>query len=64
VKLNDRISVYTMSEVEKISGEAGSYEVDVKLNPRYVNDKCTGCNACTEACPVEIPNDSNINVSM
>jgi quinone-modifying oxidoreductase subunit QmoA len=59
VKLNDRISVYTMSEVEKISGQAGSYEVDVKLNPRYINDKCTGCNACTEACPVEIPNDFN-----
>ncbi|GBE40384.1 dihydrolipoamide dehydrogenase [bacterium BMS3Bbin09] len=59
VKLNDRISVYTMSEVEKISGQAGSYEVDVKLKPRYINDKCTGCNACTEACPVEIPNDFN-----
>lgn len=59
VKLNDRISVMTMTEVENISGSAGSYEVDVKLNPRYVNDKCTGCNACTEACPVEIPNDFN-----
>lgn len=59
VKLNDRISVYTLAEVDKISGEAGSYEVDVKLNPRYINDKCTGCNACTEACPVEIPNDFN-----
>jgi quinone-modifying oxidoreductase subunit QmoA len=59
VKLNDRISVMTMAEVENISGQAGSYEVDVKLNPRYVNDKCTGCNACTEACPVEIPNDFN-----
>lgn len=59
VKLNDRISVITLAEVEKISGQAGSYEVDVKLNPRYVNEKCTGCNACTEACPVEIPNDFN-----
>jgi quinone-modifying oxidoreductase subunit QmoA len=59
VKLNDRISVMTLAEVEKISGQPGSYEVDVKLNPRYVNDKCTGCNACTEACPVEIPNDFN-----
>ncbi len=59
VKLNDRISVYTMANVEKISGQAGSYEVDVKLNPRHVNEKCTGCNKCTEACPVEIPNDFN-----
>lgn len=59
VKLNNRISFMTLAEVEKISGQPGSYEVDVKLNPRYVNDKCTGCNACTEACPVEIPNDYN-----
>jgi quinone-modifying oxidoreductase subunit QmoA len=59
VKLNPRISVYSLAEVENISGQAGSYEVDVKLNPRYVNDKCTGCNACTEACPVEVPNDFN-----
>ena len=59
VKLNDRISVYSLAEVENVSGQAGSYEVNVKLNPRYVNDKCTGCNACTEACPVEVPNDFN-----
>jgi quinone-modifying oxidoreductase subunit QmoA len=59
VKLNPRISFYTLAEVEKISGQPGSYEVDVKLSPRYINDKCTGCNACTEACPVEVPNDYN-----
>lgn len=59
VKLNDRISCYTLAEVENISGQAGRYEVSVKLTPRYVNDKCTGCNACTVACPVEVPNDFN-----
>jgi quinone-modifying oxidoreductase subunit QmoA len=59
VKLNPRISFYTLAEVDKISGQPGSYEVDIKLKPRYINDKCTGCNACTEACPVEVPNDFN-----
>ncbi len=59
VKLNPRISYFTMAEVRNVSGQAGSYEVDVQLNPRYVNEKCTGCNACTEACPVETPNDFN-----
>ena len=59
VKLNPRISFYTLAEVDKISGQPGSYEVDIRLKPRYINDKCTGCNACTEACPVEVPNDFN-----
>ncbi len=59
IKFNDRISHYTMADVENISGQPGSYSVTVKLNPRYVNDRCTGCNACTEACPVEVPNDVN-----
>ena len=59
VKLNPRISFYTLAEVDRISGQPGSYEVDIRLKPRYINDKCTGCNACTEACPVEVPNDFN-----
>lgn len=62
VKLNDRISFYTLAEVENISGQPGSYEVSVKLTPRHVNDKCTGCNACAEACPVEVPNDFNLGM--
>ena len=59
VKLNPRISFYTFAEVDRISGQPGSYEVDISLKPRYINDKCTGCNACAEACPVEVPNDFN-----
>jgi quinone-modifying oxidoreductase subunit QmoA len=59
IKFNPRIKFYTLAEVDNISGQPGSYDVTVKLNPRYVNDKCVGCNACTEACPVEVPNDVN-----
>ena len=59
IKLNPRISFYTLAEVDRISGQPGGYEVDIRLKPRYINDKCTGCNACTEACPVEVPNDFN-----
>jgi len=59
IKNSADISFYTMAEVEKISGEEGNYDVTIKLKPRYVNDKCVGCNACTEACPVEIPNEFN-----
>jgi quinone-modifying oxidoreductase subunit QmoA len=59
VKFNPRISFYTLAEVEGITGSPGNYDVSIKISPRYVSDKCVGCNACTEACPVEVPNDSN-----
>jgi quinone-modifying oxidoreductase subunit QmoA len=59
IKANPRIKVYTLAEVENISGKEGDYNVTVKLNPRLVNDSCTACNKCAEVCPVERPNDFN-----
>jgi quinone-modifying oxidoreductase subunit QmoA len=59
LKFSPRVSFYTLAEVQNIAGQPGNYTVTVKLNPRYVNDKCVGCNACTEACPVEVSNDFN-----
>ena len=62
IRFNPRVTFFTLADVENISGRPGSYNVSVKLNPRYVNDKCVGCNACTEACPVEVPNDFNFDL--
>lgn len=62
MKQNGDIAFHTLAEVEKISGDEGNFDVTVKLNPRFVNDKCVGCNACTEACPVEIPNPFNFGL--
>lgn len=59
IRFNPRITCYTLAEIENISGQPGNYNVTVKLNPRYIDDKCTACNACAEACPVEVPNDFN-----
>lgn len=59
IKNNPDITFYTLAEVTGISGTAGSFQVTVNLNPRYVNDKCVACNKCAEVCPVERPNDFN-----
>jgi quinone-modifying oxidoreductase subunit QmoA len=56
IKNNADITIYTLAEVESISGQEGNFNVTVKLSPRFVNDKCTACNACNEVCPVEMPN--------
>ncbi|MCP4669016.1 MAG: CoB--CoM heterodisulfide reductase iron-sulfur subunit A family protein, partial [Deltaproteobacteria bacterium] len=51
--------LFTMAEVEGISGEEGNFDVTVTLNPRYVNEKCTGCGKCAEACTMEVENPFN-----
>ncbi len=62
LKANPRVTIFTMAEVENISGKEGDYEVAVKLTPRMVNDNCTACNKCAEVCPVERPNDLNFGM--
>jgi quinone-modifying oxidoreductase subunit QmoA len=59
---NPRVRLFTMAEVEGISGEEGNFDVVVKLNPRYVNEKCTACGKCAEACTMEIENPFNFGM--
>jgi quinone-modifying oxidoreductase, subunit QmoA len=63
IKNNGQIKIYTMAEVEKISGAEGNFDVTIKTQPRFVNEKCTGCNKCTEACPEERSNDFDFGMS-
>ncbi|MBF0530443.1 MAG: CoB--CoM heterodisulfide reductase iron-sulfur subunit A family protein [Deltaproteobacteria bacterium] len=56
MKNNSNIRFFTMAEVESISGQEGNFDVAVKIRPRYVNEKCTACGKCAEACSMEIPN--------
>jgi quinone-modifying oxidoreductase, subunit QmoA len=59
IKNNPKIRFYTLAEVESVSGTEGNFDVAIKLRPRYVNEKCTACNKCTEACTMEIDNPFN-----
>ncbi|MFP5212533.1 MAG: FAD-dependent oxidoreductase [Acidobacteriota bacterium] len=63
IRNNPKIRVLTMAEVEAISGEEGNFDVSVQLAPRYVNEKCTGCGKCAEACSMEIDNPFNYGMS-
>ena len=63
IKDNPRITFYTMAEVENISGGPGSYNVTIKVNPRYVNEKCTCCGECENACIAKIPNEFNFEMN-
>jgi len=59
IRPNENVKVMTMSEVQKIDGGPGNFTVTVKTNPTHVNDNCTACNKCAEACPSERPNSFN-----
>ena len=45
------IEILTLSEIQKIEGEAGNFKVTINKKPRYVNEeKCTGCGTCVSNC--------------
>ncbi len=56
VPSNPNITLYTNSEVEKVSGFLGNFEVTINKKPTYVNDNCVACAMCEEKCPVKVPN--------
>ena len=62
MKANPKIRFFTLAEVAGISGKQGDYDVTVKISPRYVNEKCTGCGKCAEACGAEIDNPFNFGM--
>jgi quinone-modifying oxidoreductase subunit QmoA len=58
-RLSPRIRCLTLSEVARISGGPGHYQVTIRRHPRRVNGKCTACGECVAACPVDRPDDYN-----
>jgi quinone-modifying oxidoreductase subunit QmoA len=63
IKNSPLIKFYTLAEVEEIKGEEGNFDVTIKLHPRYVNDKCVGCDACAQACPSYRADDFNFGMN-
>ncbi len=51
------IEIKAFTEVEKVEGFVGNFKVTLREKAKYVRaDRCNGCNACSLACPVEVPN--------
>ena len=49
---NEKITLYTYSEVEQVKGFVGNFKVKIRRKARYVKeDVCTGCGQCMQKCP-------------
>lgn len=55
IRSNHRISYYTGSQVENISGSDGNFTVTIGIEARLINNRCTSCGRCADVCPEERP---------
>lgn len=64
VSRNPKIHLMAYSEVEKVDGYVGNFDVTIRKKSKYViTDKCTGCGECADKCPVAVPNEFDMGLS-
>ncbi len=61
---NENIELLNYSEVHEVLGFLGNFVVKISKKARFVDkDKCIGCGACYEPCPVKVKNEFDYNLS-
>jgi heterodisulfide reductase subunit A len=60
-----KVQVITNADILSVEGFVGNFRVKVRKNPRYViAGNCTGCGECKDACPIEYPNEWDLNLGV
>jgi heterodisulfide reductase subunit A len=55
---HDKVTMFTYSELEEVSGSVGNFKVKIRKKAKHVvADKCTGCGICVEKCPRKVVDD-------
>ncbi len=61
---HDRINIRLSTELIALDGAPGDYTATIRSRPALVDpDRCIGCGACAEACPVSVPDAFNEGLS-
>jgi len=59
------IEIISFADLLSVSGFIGNFRVKIRKNPRYVvAENCTGCGECKDACPIEYPNEWDMNLGV
>jgi heterodisulfide reductase subunit A len=57
------IEIISNADLVKVEGYVGNFKVKIRRNPRYViAERCTGCGECKDVCPIEFPNEWDMNL--
>lgn len=58
------INLVTYSEVDKVEGYVGNFDVTIRKKARSVDMKaCTGCGTCWEKCPTKVASEFEMEMS-
>jgi heterodisulfide reductase subunit A len=59
------IDIISYADLVSVSGFVGNFKVKIKEKPRYIiPDNCTGCGECRQVCPIEYPNEWDVNIGI
>ena len=57
------ITLLTYAELQRVSGDAGSFEVEILQRARKVDHtNCNGCGTCWQKCPEKVPSEYDAGV--
>ncbi len=65
VSRHPNIEIISYAEILSVEGFVGNFKVKIRKNPRYViAENCTGCGECRDVCPIEFPNEWDMNMGV
>jgi heterodisulfide reductase subunit A len=65
VTRHPNIELLMNSEAIALEGDPGKFKLTVRKNPRFIDEEsCTGCGACAQVCPIQVPNEFTSNIGV
>ena len=65
VSRHPNVEIFSFTDIVSVEGFVGNFKVKLRKNPRYViEENCTGCGECRDVCPIEFPNDWDMNMGV